>query len=139
MEYYIKAKELMDMEATGFSGGVSEREVKHAMQALSVVFPESYQAFLRDFGGGDAGGEIIFGITANDDENVVTVTQAERRHGLPEKWIVIGFWADALLCLDTGRMQDGECPVLEVYEGYRETEVAADSFGKLLFDYISEE
>lgn len=57
MNYYKKAKELMDMDATEFVGGVSEGEIKNAMKALSVVFPESYKAFLADFGGGDAGGD----------------------------------------------------------------------------------
>lgn len=51
MEDYIKAKELMDMDATELIGSVSEREIENAMQSLSVVFPESYKAFLRDFGG----------------------------------------------------------------------------------------
>ncbi len=62
MKYYKKAKEIMDMDATEFIGSVSEREIENAMKSLSVVFPESYKAFLIDFGGGDAGGEIIFGI-----------------------------------------------------------------------------
>ena len=59
MEHYKKAKKMMDMDAVEFVGGVSEKEIEHAMNALSVVFPESYKAFLSDFGGSDAGGEII--------------------------------------------------------------------------------
>ena len=139
MKYYKKAKEIMDMDATEFVGGVSENEIENAMKVLSVVFPESYKAFLTDFGGGDAGGEIIFGITNNEEDDVVIVTQKERSQGLPEKLIIIGFWDDILVCLDTGKMNNGECPVVEVNDDYGEVELVADSFGKFLYEYLDEE
>lgn len=139
MEYYKKAKEIMDMEAVEFVGGVSENDIERAMQSLSVTFPESYKAFLADFGGGDAGGEIIFGITDHEEDDVVIATQMEREQGLPEELVIIGFWNDSLVCLDTGKLSDGECPVVEVDEDYRKTEVLADTFGKFLYDYLEEE
>ena len=40
MKYYKKAKEMMDMNATEFIGGVSESEVENAMKALSVIFSD---------------------------------------------------------------------------------------------------
>lgn len=137
MEDYIKAKELMDMDATELIGSVSEREIENAMQSLSVVFPESYKAFLRDFGGGDVGGELIFGITGED--NAITATQMERTQGLSADLVIIGFWNDTLICLDTGRMDNGECPVVEVDEEDRVTEVIADSFGQFLYEYLEAE
>ena len=139
MKYYKKAKEIMDMDATEFIGSVSEREIENAMKSLSVVFPESYKAFLIDFGGGDAGGEIIFGITNNEEDDVVITTQMERSQGLPENLVIIGFWNDTLICLDTGKMNNGECPVVEVNDDYSETEMIADTFGKFLYEYIGEE
>lgn len=139
MEYYNKAKEIMDMEATEFIGGVSESEIENAMTSLSVAFPNSYKAFLKDFGGGDVGGEIIFGLTNNEEDDIVIATQEERNAGLPENLIIIGFWNDTLICLDTDKMNNGECPVVEVNEDYSEIEVAADTFGKLLYDYLAEE
>lgn len=138
MDYYKKAKEMIDMDAAEFTGGVSKSEIENAMKALAVVLPESYQAFLTDFGGGDAGGEIIFGITNNEEDDIVTATQMERSQGLPEKFVIIGFWDDALVCLDTDRMSNGECPVVEVYDDYSE-EIIADTFGKFLYEYLSEE
>ncbi len=139
MKYYKKAKEIMDMDATEFIGGVSEYEIENAMEALSVIFPESYKAFLTDFGGGDAGGEIIFGITNNEEDDVVLATQMERSQGLPEKLIIIGFWDETLVCLDTGKMNNGECPVVEVNDDYSKAELVADTFGKFLYEYLDEE
>ncbi|MCH5196044.1 MAG: SMI1/KNR4 family protein [Oscillospiraceae bacterium] len=139
MKYYKKAKEIMDMDATEFIGGVSEGEIENAMKTLSVTFPESFKAFLTDFGGGDAGGEIIFGITNNEEDDVVITTQMERSQGLPKNLVIIGFWNDTLVCLDTGKMSNGECPVVEVNDDYSETEVIADTFGKFLFEYLGEE
>lgn len=138
MNYYKKAKELIDMDATEFVGGVSEAEIENAMKALSVVFPESYKAFLADFGGGDAGGEIIFGITNDEEEenDIVIVTQQERSVGLPRNFVIIGFWNDTLICLNTDRMSNGECPVVELDDNYCE-EVIADTFGKFLYDYVA--
>ena len=126
MNFYEKAKALMDMEATEFTGGVSEQEIARAMNALSVVFPESYKAFLKDFGGGDAGGEIIFGITGNEEDDVVTVTQMERSQGLPEPLVIIGFWSDTLLCL-------------ALNDDYSQRELEADTFGTFLYEYLAEE
>ena len=128
----------MNMDATEFAGGVSESELEKAMDALSVVFPESYKAFLIDFGGGDAGGEIIFGITNNEEDDVVTATKMERSVGLPKNLIIIGFMDDTLVCLDTSKMSGGECPVVNVNHDYSKIEVIAETFGKFLFDYINE-
>jgi len=136
MNYYKKAKELMDMDAIEFVGGVSEGEIENAMKALSVVFPESYKAFLADFGGGDAGGEIIFGITNDEEEDIVIATQQERSVGLPQNFVIIGFWDDTLICLNTDRMSNGECPVVELDDNYCE-EVIADTFGKFLYEYVT--
>ena len=114
-------------------------QFKNAMKTLSVVFPESYKAFLSDFGGGDAGGEIIFGITNNEEDDVVIATQMERSQGLPKNLIIIGFPNDTLVCLDTSKMNNGECPVVEVNDDYSEIEVVADTFGKFLYEYLNEE
>lgn len=139
MEYYRKAKEIMDMDAVEFVGGASENEIENAGRALSVVFPESYRAFLSDFGGGDVGGEIIFGLTNEEDSDVVIATNMERSQGLPEEFVIIGFWRDTLVCLDTGKMNNGECPVVEVMDDDSETKFLAETFGTFLYEYLREE
>ncbi|MCH5203427.1 MAG: SMI1/KNR4 family protein [Oscillospiraceae bacterium] len=145
MEYYKKAKKIMNIDSADFVGGVSESEIEKAMKTLSVTFPESYKAFLTDFGGGDAGGEIIFGITNNEYDDVVITTQTERSQGMPDNLVIIGFrhdkliGTDTLVCLDTGKMSNGECPVIEVNGDYSEIEVIADTFGKFLFEYYNDD
>ncbi|MDE7426039.1 MAG: SMI1/KNR4 family protein [Lachnospiraceae bacterium] len=139
MEFYKKAKEIMDMEATEYVGGASKEEIEYAMKELSVTFPESYKAFLNDFGAGDAGGEIIFGITDIEEENVVEVTKMERREGLPDNFVIINYLDDTFLCLDISKMKNDECPVVELSEDYKVTKTVAESFGQFLYDYENEE
>ncbi|MCI8359822.1 MAG: SMI1/KNR4 family protein [Clostridiales bacterium] len=155
----------MDMDAVEFIGGVSANEIDNAIESLSVAFPESYKAFLTDFGGDDAGGEMIFGIdfrsghraphknvtlhdkvcfvvqsiTNHAEDDVVIATQMERGQGLPKHLLIIGFWNDTFVCLDTSKMNNGECPVVEVNDDYSETEAIADTSGKFLYEYLSEE
>ncbi|MCI8410154.1 MAG: SMI1/KNR4 family protein [Lachnospiraceae bacterium] len=139
MKFYKKAKELMDMEAVEYAGGTSKDEIECAMKELSVVFPESYRAFLSDFGAGDVGGEIIFGITDIEEENVVKATKAERSVGLPDNFIIISYWEDTFCCLDISRMRNNECPVVELSEDYKVTEIIAESFGQFLYDYENDD
>ena len=139
MKFYKKAKEIMDMEATEYVGGASKDEIECAMKELSVTFPESYKAFLNDFGAGDAGGEIIFGITDIEEENVVEVTKMERREGLPDNFVIINYLDDAFFCLDISKMKNDECPVVELSEDYKVTKTVAESFGQFLYDYENEE
>lgn len=48
------------------------------------------------------------------------------------------FQKDTFICLNTSRMNNGECPVVEVDDDYCE-EIIADTFGKFLYEYLSEE
>lgn len=139
MKYYEKAKNEMDMEAAEFFGGVSEIKIEQAMQELSLVFPESYKAFLKDFGGGDAGGEFILGITDVDEESMVMATLKERSVGMPKHFVIIGFFDGSLCCLDTSQMKDRECPVVMLTEDYYVAERVSDSFGHFLYDYECED
>jgi hypothetical protein len=136
MEYYEKAKEMIAKAATSFVGGVSEREIENAMRSLSVTFPESYKAFLRDFGGGEIDGKVILGITKDEEKDIVIATEMGRGVGLPNYQVIIGFWDDILVCLDTGKMENGECPVVEGNYGFGATAVIADTFGRFLYEYL---
>ena len=60
----------------------------------------------------------------------------ERPQGLSADLVIIGFRNDTLICPDTGRMDNGGCPVVEVD---RVTEVIADSFGQFLYEYLEAE
>ena len=152
MKFYNKAKEIINLDITEFEGGVTEDIINNAMETLGVVFPESYKAFLSDFGGGDAGGEIIFGLRNNKNEteaeyegqedikDVVQVTQMEHRYKMPKHMVVINYTVsnNSLYCLDTSKMENGECPVVEVPEDYKNIKIVSESFGKFFYDYVME-
>lgn len=46
------------MDEVDFTGAVTAEEIQKAEKLLNITFPESYKAFLLDFGAGDIGGEV---------------------------------------------------------------------------------
>lgn len=145
MEYYIKAKECLDIDATEFTGAVSIAEIEKAEKMLNVTFPESYKAFLKEFGAGDVGGEIIFGIVKDDrkdeDVNMVKITQMEHDYKMPKHMIVIHYseYDDCLYCLDTSKMNSGECPVVAVPDDYININMVANTFGEFFYQMVCED
>lgn len=145
MEYYIKAKERIDMDAANFTGAVSIAEIEKAEKKLKVVFPESYKAFLKEFGAGDIGGEIIFGIVKNkrkdQDINMVKITKMEHQYKMPKHMVVIYYNEsnNNLYCLDTSRMNNNECPVVSVPEDYTDIKIVANSFGEFFYQMLSDD
>ncbi len=137
MDFYKKAVKAMDMSTAEFIGGIPLSEIERVMRELSVTFPESYKAFLSNFGGGSAGGKIIFGITGNDEDDLMIATQMARSAGLSDKFIIISYIQGDMYCLDTSKMQDGECPVVRLSEDYEVTDTVSKSFGQFLYDYLS--
>ena len=145
MNYYDKAKALLDEDAVDFTGAVSAEEIRNAQEKLNVKFPMSYKAFLSDFGAGDVGGEVIFGIVQDkelDSEiDMVEITCTEYDNGLPEGMVIIYYdhCDENLYCLDTNRMKDDECPVVSIDEEYEVIEVIADSFGEFMYQLVYDE
>ena len=145
MDNYIKAKEILDMDAVDFTGAVTIEEIQKAEQKLNVKFPESYKAFLKDFGAGDVGGEVIFGIVNNEREDedidMVKITRMEHEYKMPKHMVVIYYDEsnDSLCCLDTSKMNNNECPVVSVPNDYEDIEIVADSFGEFLYEMVYDE
>ncbi len=144
MKHYNKAKELFDMDAVEFTGGVSEEVIQKAERTLNLTFPESYRSFLKEFGAGDVGGEVVFGLLENERENsdldMLKITQVEHDYKMPKHMVVIFYNAfdDCLYCLDTSRMIEGECPMMRVSSDYADIEEVAESFGEFLLDLVEE-
>ena len=141
MEYYHKAKKLLDMDAVDFTGAVTTEEIQKAEKFLNVTFPESYKAFLLDFGAGDIGGEVIFGIVKNKqkdaDIDMVKITCMEHEYQMPKQMAVIFYDSldDSLYCLDTSKMCEGECPVVSVPSDYTNIKIVADGFGEFFISW----
>lgn len=114
-ELFKKAK-----EACGcwFAGGVSDDLITKYELILRVKFPKSYIDFLKKFGEGGISGTYINGIQDETFGAVQEDTEKFREiEDLAPELIVIGKrgikgrkW---LICLDTKRMNEDECPVVE--------------------------
>lgn len=141
----MKAKELLDTDAVDFTGAIPIDEIEKAEKELKVIFPESYKVFLKEFGAGDIGGEIIFGIVKNkrenQDINMVKITHMEHEYKMPKYMVVIYYNEsnDCLYCLDTRKMSNNECPVVSVSDNYTDIKIVANSFGEFFYQMVSDE
>ncbi|MFS0765683.1 SMI1/KNR4 family protein [Peribacillus phoenicis] len=121
-----------------FTGGVSDEKVQETEIKLQVPLPDSYKWFLRNYGyGGIFGVEIIgYGLAG---PAVVDATKDYQKHyKLIDGIVVIENVDEFAYCLDTNKMQNGECPVIlwDNQEGYGFT--AADNFLDYLIESLEE-
>ncbi|MDM5312627.1 SMI1/KNR4 family protein [Peribacillus frigoritolerans] len=121
-----------------FTGGVSEDKVKETELKLQVSLPESYKWFLKNYGSGGSFGIDIIGYDLVG-ASVVTASKGHQKYyGLIDGLVVIEDIDEFAYCLDTNKMQNGECPVIlwDNQEGYGFT--AADNFLDYLIESLEE-
>lgn len=147
MKVYDKIEELInryleeeeEQEEECFTGGVEDDKLQLAEQFLNVRFPESYKWFLKKYGAGEIAGTNIMGIE-KDEEDIerFTVVYATKKAinkyvSIKKGFIVIEYLEDEAMCLDTNRMEKGECPVVScITHGQGESEDVYKNFA----DYI---
>ncbi len=98
--------------------GVAPAEIAGAEAALGAKLPESYKAFLREFGWGGVDSWELYGLGAGVPNylHLVRMTDSERTQmhpHIPQPLIPIlndGFGNH--YCLDTGALREGECPIV---------------------------
>jgi cell wall assembly regulator SMI1 len=124
-----------------FGRGATAEQIMEAEQTLKVAFPESYRAFLRDFGWGGVGHIEIFGL--GDDVpaylDLISVTRSERTEMRPQMpTFLIPIMNDGAgnhYCLDTRQFFERECAVVfwdhELGE-YQQIERVASTFEEWL-------
>ncbi|SFT02315.1 SMI1/KNR4 family protein [Marininema halotolerans] len=78
---------------------------------LEVNFPDSYKWYIQNYGHGGVEGVEILGI-AHIAMPVVEETVHYRQHGLPPQYVVVEDCGEYVYCLDTSRMENGECPII---------------------------
>ena len=97
-----------------FVGKATQTQIKEIEQLLGVTLPNSYKTFLNEFGHGGVTGLEINGQGLGKVASCVEATLNWRKFQLPPNLVVIeDAGTDWIYCLDTSRMRDGECPVVD--------------------------
>ncbi|ASB89423.1 MULTISPECIES: SMI1/KNR4 family protein [Bacillus] len=119
-----------------FTGGVSEEKVKLIENELNVNLPESYKWFLRNYGAGGMFGVLIFGYNIDTATVVNKTVEYREDYNLAEGLVVIEDIDFFAYCLDTNKMENGECPVFiwDQENGYEN--VVASSFIEYFYDKL---
>ncbi|AKL84535.1 SMI1/KNR4 family protein [Bacillus atrophaeus] len=134
IEEFIKE----NAEDDDFTGGISEEKIKEIQNSLNVKLPESYKWFLNKYGSGGIFGVNILG-HGKVSARVVSVTEDYRTHyDLWDGIVVIEDVDEFSYCLDTNKMENGECPVIVWANeaGYGDT--VADNFLQFFFEELEE-
>ncbi|MCO4850698.1 SMI1/KNR4 family protein [Bacillus vallismortis] len=121
-----------------FTDGASHENIERIEETLQSVLPNSYKWFLEKYGAGGLFGVLVLGYNF-DHASVVNRTKEYREHyGLPDGLVVIEDVDYFAYCLDTNKMKDGECPVVEWDRiiGYQDT--VAESFIEFFYNKIQE-
>ena len=125
--------------------GATEADVSNAEAALGTKLPESYRAFLREFGWGGVDSWMLFGVGVGIPKHLdlVHMTESERTEAHPHiPTHLIPIMNDGFgnhYCLDTSSLDGGECAVVfwDHEKGARQQpEVVAPKFDVWLLDTL---
>lgn len=134
IEEFIKE----NAEDDDFTGGISEDKIKEIQNSLNVKLPESYKWFLNKYGSGGIYGVNILG-HGKVSARVVTVTEEYRTHyDLSDGIVVIEYIDEFSYCLDTNKMENGECPVIVWANEAGHGDTVADNFLQFLIKELEE-
>lgn len=123
-------------EERDFFGGASEQEIRKAEEILGLQFPESYRAFLKEYGSGGICGVEILGIEGNLGASVVKATERWRKLGLDKKLIVIEDSGEFVRCMYSADVRDEK--VYSWVRGGKELSVRYDTFDDYIMDMFQE-
>lgn len=120
-----------------WTGGVSDEIIKQFCNKLQVELPNSYIEFLKKYGEGGSG-FYISGIKHESYSSAEDDTLLYReKNNINKKWIVISDisteWEEYIVCLDTTRMKDGECPIIK----YDLTDNEEEEFKNNFYEYFN--
>ncbi|ATH93283.1 spore coat protein [Bacillus glycinifermentans] len=108
----------------------SEEDIQATEKELQVTFPQSFRWFLKEFGGG--GHELDI----NGCRDILAYHQSFKSFHIPKGYVIIQDVDEYCYCLDTEKMKDGECPVVN-WSAYEEGIYhTADHFYEFMLDEI---
>ncbi|MED4401582.1 SMI1/KNR4 family protein [Metabacillus fastidiosus] len=96
-----------------FIGTLEDSKISSIEKMLHVKLPESYKWFLREYGTGGIVGIEILGGGLREVPTCVRETEEWRKYGLPPDLVVIQNYGVGVYCLDTSRLVNNECPVID--------------------------
>lgn len=101
-----------------FVGKADDVRIEDIERRLEVKLPESYKLFLKELGGGGVSGVEFIGNGLGEIPYCVKSTMGWRPYGLPASLVVVEDEGDDwIYCLDTSRLREGECPVVDWEQG----------------------
>lgn len=121
------------------SGGVNSEVIEVAEEKLEVKFSKSYIQYLETIGAGGVNGAPMYGLgEGRIYASVVEETEKARElYGLEKQYVAVTNmgtkWVEWLICLDTSRMKDEECPIVKFDIDKKEYREYKRNFDELLF------
>jgi antitoxin YobK len=120
MDRFEELREFIDtnssvVEFADYGDGINEEWIRRAEAALGFSLPKDYKWWLRNYGGGEIGGEEIFSIYGQDFDEVVggDVVRMFRLHGSADRIPICHSDVDGVFCLDlTSPTATGDLPVV---------------------------
>jgi hypothetical protein len=101
-----------------FVGKAEPKRILEIENQLMNVLPNSYKWFLENFGHGGIYGVEILGNGLAEKPSCLSATENWREFGLPGYLVVIeDSGTDYIYCLDTSRIKNEECPVVDWEQG----------------------
>lgn len=133
---------ITNAENADFDGKKGESVIEKAEKALEITFPLTYREFLLTLGCGDINGVEFYGVSTDNFEtssipNGIWLTLDERKTcNLDKKFILLSDSLEYYYALDTSKMKDGECPVVDLLPDGTIASVVAPTFGDFLYKRI---
>lgn len=141
-----KMKSLIDSlgDECDILGTFQEEDVMELERRLGVKLPNSYCAFLKDYGCLAVAGLEFYGLVHGEPRTVPSVIFSTRRlrelASLPHHLVPVMCDDDCTFALDTSRFEGGECPVVEIWSGSdmskEEAKQVATSFEDFFIDQV---
>lgn len=130
--YQYKINKLINQydQRKNFFGSQSNEEINKTEKILEVTLPTSYKWFLSKYGGGGNG------FYFSNCEMMLFYKQ--QYPSIPNGFVMI-YWCDEYgYCLDTNKIQDGECPVVNWSPYESKVYISKPNFYEFFLEQIEE-
>lgn len=120
-----------------FVGALDSTKISSIEAKLNVKLPESYKWFFGGIWNWWCYRVEILGGGLRDIPTCVRETIYWRGYGLPEEFVVIENFGTGVYCLDTLKIENGECPVVDWDQGECVGSQEYDDFLSFLIERFS--